>query len=680
LILICEMGKPDMSEKDKQFPNKASAQEYVLTQSTVAAITSIAIVLNQEKGAGFFLSGPFGSGKTRLLMTLRDLSVTQGALPWLRAELEVFDEPDRQQIQFVRKVFQTHRVAACYVNLGASNQSLSAALQEVIHQQHPQILPHKADLLDSLDAIDAGLLTSDYDMLVVLVDELASNLGSKDMSDALQDMIFLQQLGEALHDHRIVLVLTVHESISALDNLRYDQLSKFKDRYRVLPLHIEGALARRFATHFDDDDLVVKAPRSYHQKLHEATEIYDVHEPQDEYDLSTEMYLGEATLGKPSETEIIDWSDLEEMAPAEAEPPAASLVEDEVPDWLEEMAPAEAKPSAPPTTTIMDPVRKLAKILVERCDQGDLDFFLQSRGIKGRTLEARVLELCITEDPGVILTELFGIGRLRGTARDLEVEIEPSRSVDQLREAILVALGFSTPKKPAGISTYKQKLVQLRSTLKLKGQRADIIGIGLEGCDDVGERVLKDLIGFYCTVLLGKDYEKVLLEKELVPAKGRPGIDGLTFGQKIGLFGRLNGYLKKSKEAREIMDRWFDRVWVIKNKTHVQQYLNRVSPRRNHLAHPQGIDTPTLKREAGEALELLVELFEQFEKQLIYPPVIAVEALQIDRYGRRTYVCVDDRGCPERLFTSLELVVGQEYFFYPITNPIRVDPLIVPKS
>jgi hypothetical protein len=181
-------------------------------------------------------------------------------------------------------------------------------------------------------------------------------------------------------------------------------------------------------------------------------------------------------------------------------------------------------------------------------------------------------------------------------------------------------------------------------------------------------------------VLLGKDYEKVLWEKELVPAKGRPGIDGLTFGQKIGLFERLNGHLKKSEEAREIMHRWFDRVWVIKNKTHVQQYLNPVSSRRNHLAHPQGINTSTLKREADEALELLVELFEQFEEQLIYPPVIAVEALQIDKYGRRTYICVDDRGCPERLFSSLELVVGQEYFFYPITNPIRVDPLIVPKS
>ena len=262
-----------MGEKARRFPEKASNQEYILTQSTLTALTSIAVALNQQKGAGFFLSGPFGSGKTRLLMALRDLSVTQGALPRLQAELSAFGEPDQRQIQFAREVFQTNRVSICYVNLSASNQSLSAALQEVIHQQHPRIIPRKADLLDSLDAIDAGLLTSDYDMLIVLVDELASNLDGKNVSDASQDVIFLQQFGEALCDHRIVLVLTVHKTIRVLAGMRYDQLSKLVNCYRVLPLHIEGALARRFATQFSSNDPIVVRPEPCHQELHDATGI-----------------------------------------------------------------------------------------------------------------------------------------------------------------------------------------------------------------------------------------------------------------------------------------------------------------------------------------------------------------------------------------------------------------------
>ena len=629
-----------MGKKDKQFYDKASAEDYILTQSTLAAITSIAIALNQRKGAGFFLSGPFGSGKTRLLMTLRDLSVTQGESPRLQAGLEVFNDPDQRQIQFVRQVFQTHRITPCYVNLGVSNQSLSAALQDTIHQQRPQIFPDRADLVASFDAIDANMLTNDYDMLV---DELASNLDSREVSDALQDIIFLQQLGEAVCDHRVVVVLTVHKSIQVLGGMRYDQLSKFRGRYRVLPLHVEGALARRFSTHFDDDDLVVTPPRSYHHEIHEVTRVYDVHEYQ-------------------------------------AAPPTVTLADAEAPDWLTEIATTVIEPPIPPMTVAMDPVRELAKILMEHCVQSDLDFFLQSKGITGKTWGAQVLELCIMEDPLIILTELFGVSSLREMAKDLELEGGSGRSPDQLRETILVRLGFSIPKKPIGINTYRRKLIRLQSSLQLKEQRADIVGIGLEGCDDVGDRVLKDIIAFYCTVLLGTDYEQVLWEEALVPAGGRPGVDGLTFGQKIGLFERLNGYLKRHEEIKDLMRKWFDRIWVIKNRTHLEKYLIQVSPRRNHLAHSQGIDTATLKQEADKALKLLVELFRQFEEQLIYPPVVAVETVQVDRYGRRTFICVDDRGCKEHLFTDSELAIGQEYFFYPVTNPIRVDPLIVPKQ
>jgi hypothetical protein len=733
-----------MAEKIRDLLDEAY-KEYILSHSSLAAMTNIAIALNDREGAGFFISGPIRSGKTRLLKALQYQSMTQGASPQLKIESDVLNDPDPRQTRFVRKVFQAHRIAACYVSLGTSNQSLSRILQEAIHQQHPQILPRKANLLDSLDVIDAGLLKSDYDMLVLLVDELASNLDSKSKPDALRDTIFLQQIGETLGNHRIVLILAVHKSISTLDNLRYDQLSKFKDYYQVLPLHINGALVERFTTHFDNDDLVVAMPRSYQRELHDAIENNSLHEFQGEYDPSKEETPDWLAAIEPAEEEpepiVGEMPDWLKMPAAEAPAPAPlteELEAEEIPDWLAEMAPdeerqtsariperlketkppveekekaekiplapkeaagpmaeaeapetepempeivvpAETERSTPPTTTIKNPVRKLAKILMERCDRDGLDFFLQSKGIKGKTLEARVLELCVIEDPDVILKELFGIGRLKGIARDLKVETEPNRSPDQWREAILIVLGFSTPKKPAGIRTYIQKLLQLRGALRLKDQRADIIGIGLEGCDDVGERVLKDIIAFYCTLLLGKDYEKALWEKKLVPAKGRPNLDGLTFGQKIGLFERLNGHLKKSKEAKDRMYKWFDRDWVIKNNTHVQRYLNQVSPRRNHLAHSQGIDTPTLKREADEALELLVELFEQFEKQLIYPPVIAVEALQVDKYGRHIYICVDDRGCPERLFTDMELVIGQAYFFYPITNPIRVDPLIIPK-
>lgn len=861
-----------MGKRDKQHRSKASAQEDVLTQSTLAAVTGIAIALNQGKGAGFFLSGPHGSGKSRLLMALRDLSATQGASPQLQAESEFFDEPDvygyrrrrqRRQIQFVRRVFQTHRIAPCYVTLGdSSNQSLSAALQNAILRRHPQTFPHGVDLFASLDVIDASLFTSNYDMLVVLVDGLTPYLNTKKMAEALQDILFLQRLGEALPDHSITIVLAVYESIRALDNMHYHDLGKFRDRYRVLPLYIEGALARRFAVHFDEDDLEVTTPRSYYQKLQDAVETYDrvisiypdaewakdalnrasslleelarlsraaqqamsrhkytetaqlygellridpANEPaskgakkanriqylisqshdaleneefvsafrklrkalqidptNDELRVQAEQvrekglnallaraqffesegdysaaigYYKESLKLSPKHSQArtklervssllaqnlrsqakeaerqMDYAEairLYERALSVSPSPAKirqelvrlrhllaeSLAEQEpsLPTTVEEAPPAicrEAEtteegagviPSYAPVPRIKDPVLRLAKILAESCDQDSLDFYLRFKGISGKARETQILELCISEDPIAILTDLFVADRLGKLAEYLGVEVEPGKRLDQLREAILIRLGFSVPKKPTGIAVHTKALIRLRGTLRLKDQRAEIIGIGLEGCDDVGECVLRDLIGFYCTVLMGPDYEQVLLERGFLPAKGRSGVDSLTFGQKIGLFEQLNGHLRKNVEARELMLRWFDRNWIIKNNPHVQKYLNQVSPRRNHMAHPEGIDTRILKREADEALDLLIRLFQEFEEQLIYPPVIAVEGQRIDKYGRLTYDCVDDRGRPERIFTALELSSGQEYFFYPVTNPIRVDPILVPK-
>lgn len=865
------MGK---KKEDEQQSGGLSANEYVMTPSTLAAMTAIAVGINQGQGGGFFLAGPPGSGKSRFLMALQDLAATQGASPQFQADSELLDKPDvyhynrrraSREIEFAREVFQTHRIAPCYVTLGdSSNQPLSAALRNAILQQYPQIFPYGVDLFACLDVIDAGLYTSNYDMLLVLVDGLTSYLNTKEMATALQDLLFLQQLGEALPDHSITIVLAVHESIRALDGIDYHDLDKFKERYRVLPLHIEGALARRFAVHFDDDDLEVTTAQSYYQKLQYAGDKYSrvmsryssaawakdaLHrannmlaelgrvlgaaqramsrhdyikaaqlynellglDPANEQaeegvqrakrinylinqfqdDLQREEFASafrrlqealeidptndelSAQLERVRETGLHTLLARAQLAESEGNYPKAvrhyedalwlsplhshararlkhvsSLLMQKLISQAEEaerrmdhaqasrlyeealsvdpsatteiqhrlarlhdrfadtevaeprsdacapsvprraprkrrasrkLAEAPCRPRAPSVSRASDPARKLAEILAEFCEQDDLDLYLQRKDITGRTQEARLLELCVREDPVSILTDLFGLAGLHKLAEYLDVEIEPGISSEQLREALLRRVGFSIPKKPTGISAYRDRLIRLRGTLRLKDTRADIIGIGLEGCDDVGECVLKDVIHFYCTVLMGRDYEQVLLECELLPTTGRSGLDSLTFGQKIGLFEKLNGHLKKNTETRGLMLRWFDRGWIIRNNTHVQKYLYQVSPRRNDLAHPEGVDTHTLKQKADEALDLLAQLLQEFEEQLIYPPVIAVEGQRIDRYGRRTYDCMDDRGRPERVFTALELLPGQEYFFYPVTNPIRVDPLIVPK-
>lgn len=564
-------------------------------------------------------------------------------------------------------------------------------------------------------------------MLLLLVDELEPFLGRKAPSEALQDMRFLRRLGEGLPDHRVVIVLAVRKSIDVLGDMRYGELEKFRERYRVLPLHVDGALAQRYSAQPRDDDLVTAERPRYLRETPGSPASYEIcdalaMEPDiasefEEMLEPAESELDERKLGSPPSAEAEETPEwLVEFPP---EPDVTSEAE-ELPDWLPALPPrpealsephpapppddveAQVRPcglpvyereqppvvhelhsevlfSSEPPAIAIDPVRRLASILMQYCDPDDLDSFLESKGILEGGLEARVVELCAMEDPVSVLVGLFTEPRLRKLAKELGLHTRPASEAEELCTAILVALGFATPRAPTGISTHRRRLVQLRSALQWKNERAAIIGVGSEGCDDVGDQVLRDIIAFYCTVLLGDDYEQALGREGLVPGEGRPSLDGLTFGHKIGVLERLDGYLQRHPEAKDLMRRWFDRTWVVKNSTHLQKYLSRISPYRNHLAHPQGIDTPTLKHEADEALRLLTELFEQFEQERVYPPVIAVDAVQIDRYGRRMFLCVDDRGCEERLFTDVELEIGREYFFYPVTNPIRVDPLIVPK-
>ncbi|MBI4872199.1 MAG: hypothetical protein HY814_11605 [Candidatus Riflebacteria bacterium] len=47
-------------------------------------------------------------------------------------------------------------------------------------------------------------------------------------------------------------------------------------------------------------------------------------------------------------------------------------------------------------------------------------------------------------------------------------------------------------------------------------------------------------------------------------------------------------------------------------------------------------------------------------------------------YGRRFYLGRDDRNRCERIFTPLPLAVGNLYLFFPLTNPVRINPLIFP--
>ena len=62
----------------------------------------------------------------------------------------------------------------------------------------------------------------------------------------------------------------------------------------------------------------------------------------------------------------------------------------------------------------------------------------------------------------------------------------------------------------------------------------------------------------------------------------------------------------------------------------------------------------------------------------LLPFIITIQSLEIDRWGRRTIRALNDEGLDETLFTDEPLRPGDTYLMYPLSNPLRVDPVLVP--
>ena len=55
-----------------------------------------------------------------------------------------------------------------------------------------------------------------------------------------------------------------------------------------------------------------------------------------------------------------------------------------------------------------------------------------------------------------------------------------------------------------------------------------------------------------------------------------------------------------------------------------------------------------------------------------------IDAIRLDRWRRRVVRAVSDEGVVETLFTDRPLHPGELYLMHPLSNPLRVDPVLVP--
>jgi hypothetical protein len=119
-----------------------------------------------------------------------------------------------------------------------------------------------------------------------------------------------------------------------------------------------------------------------------------------------------------------------------------------------------------------------------------------------------------------------------------------------------------------------------------------------------------------------------------------------------------------------------DERLVLKNATAIAQMRNQFAHLRDENARPA---VQELRKSASAFFDAALELFAYFARpeHRVYPRVIRVKMVRIDAWRRRVVEAEDEQGDAEFIFSSRPMMPGEVYYMHPLTNPFRVDPILV---
>lgn len=286
--------------------------------------------------------------------------------------------------------------------------------------------------------------------------------------------------------------------------------------------------------------------------------------------------------------------------------------------------------------------------------------------------EIQLLEFLIREPDlvGFIASE-FGRPALLAAIRKFRGEEPPdSPTAERLARWFLKTLGFPDPVRPDGLKAVRQAVQRARTNLLVHDDEA------LRGAvADVARRleyVARVMLRFVAQAAYRTAPEQLLRNWELVPQDlGRASLGPLLIWIEV-----LDKHLEKDT---------IPEVALFKRDVAPTSLLpsgaDGIAALRNAFSHyrPQDAGRPLVEqgRKFLDEADAFLEYLSRPEGR-VFPRIILIESIQYDRWGRQVISAVDDEGNHERIFTDVAVLPGETYFMHPLTNPLRVDPILVP--
>jgi len=337
----------------------------------------------------------------------------------------------------------------------------------------------------------------------------------------------------------------------------------------------------------------------------------------------------------------------------------------------------EHAPSAVPAPPSSNPARELAKVLAA-LSAGDRNYLLRKLdGMEYRGDEdKRLVEYCMRIDPAVILDDLGARTLGEVLHARFGIEAKHTDSIQALRDQLLQQIGFKIPPEPTGPASTLAALKKHHAELSTAGSDA-IRGKVMKGSAQV-ERTTRDLLRFLCLYLFGKGPEKHF--KSQLSGAAVDDFSKATLGTLLHCLEMLAKEIDKLGKSMD-EDKVLKELGGPLSATRLApEGLVGITKLRNSFAHFEKEQTEHHdKRQAQEFFRLAEVLLEHWlsANPPIYPTMVVVEEIKLDRWNRRIVTARTDHSQSELIVSDELLKPGEAYFMYPLSNPMRVDPILI---
>lgn len=291
--------------------------------------------------------------------------------------------------------------------------------------------------------------------------------------------------------------------------------------------------------------------------------------------------------------------------------------------------------------------------------------------------DMRLLDYCVNESPVDILLKVFSGDDLDRLLADRVHTAERGADAQALAQRLAEALGYPPQPHPHGIVAVKRQIQRARADCGITSEH-ELTG-AVARCSSALETLLRTYLGFLCHAAFGQPAQR--WAHNAGHLRPQETIAKASLGTLIRLITEFQddietGVAPRAGEFR----RDFGTVHLL--PAGLEKTL--ASP-RNTLVHGGAGTDETMTR--AQIVRKAREFYDQAERLLsflnepsnpLYPRVVVISRIETDDWGRRIATATGEDGERHRIFTDQVLEPAQTYLMRPLTNPIRVDPILLP--